>query len=276
MARYLGVSRQGYWRWKGRKPTRFELENEVLKARIMREFNDSSKRYGYRRIALRLMKKGSRVCKHRVARLMNELSLKARARRKFKVTTDSHHSKPVAADLINQIFTATLPDQKYVSDITYIRTREGWLYLCMILDLCSKKVVGWSLSQRMKADLVVRAIRMAARKGRNLKGCIFHSDRGSQYCSKEVVKTLRYYGMRQSMGRTGCCYDNAAAESFFHTLKVEGTFGKPFKSLSEAGIYIFEFIEIFYNRTRMHSGLNYCSPAEFELLCSNEKVRNCA
>jgi len=276
MARYLGVTRQSYWRWKKRQPTHHEMEDEVLKAHILKEFNDRKKRYGYRRIRQSLLKKGIAVCKQRVARLMDELSLKARARRKFKVTTDSHHKKAVAADLVNRDFTADRPDKKYVSDITYVRTREGWFYLCIVLDLFSKMVVGWSVSRRMKAGLVVKAIKMAAGKRRNLNGCIFHSDRGSQYCSKEVVKTLRRYKMRQSMGRTGCCYDNAAAESFFHTLKVEGTFGKPFKSLSEASLYIFEFIEVFYNRIRMHSGLNYFSPAEFEQLSCNEEVRNCA
>jgi transposase InsO family protein len=276
MADYLGVSRQGYWRWKRRQPTRIEMEDEVLKALILKEFDDNKKRYGYRRVAQSLAKKGVKVCKHRVARLMNEMSLKARACKKFKVTTDSHHKKPIADDLINQNFAADRPDEKYVSDITYVRTREGWLYLCIVLDLFSKMVIGWSFSRRMKAALVVNAINMAAGKGRSLKGCIFHSDRGSQYCSKEVIKALQHYGMRQSMGRTGCCYDNAAAESFFHTLKVEGTFGKPFKSISEASLYIFEFIEVFYNRNRMHSGLNYFSPAEFEQLSVNEEVRNCA
>jgi len=275
MARFLGGTRQSYWRWKNRQPTCREMEDEVLKAHILKEFNDSKKRYGYRRITQRLIKREIRVCKHRVARLMDEMSLRARARRKFKVTTNSHHKKPVASDLINRNFTADRPDQKYVSDITYVRTREGWLYLCVVLDLFSKMVVGWSAGRRMKAGLVVKAIKMAAGK-RILNGCVFHSDRGSQYCSKEVVITLRRYGMRQSVGRTGCCYDNAAAESFFHTLKVEGTFGKPFKSMHSATLYIFEFIEVFYNRIRMHSGLNYYSPAEFEQFSSNEEVRNCA
>lgn len=276
MAKYLGVTRQSYWRWKRRQPTRIEMEDEVLKALILKEFDDNKKRYGYRRVTQGLIKKGVKVCKYRVARLMDEMRLKARARRKFKVTTDSHHKKPVAGDLINRNFTADQPNQKYVSDITYVRTREGWLYLCIVLDLFSKMVVGWSFSRRMKAALVIKAIRMAAGKRSSLKDCIFHSDRGSQYCSKEVVKTLQHYGLRQSMGRTGCCYDNAAAESFFHTLKVEGIFGKPFKSISEGSLYIFEFIEVFYNRTRMHSGLNYFSPAEFEQLSVNEEVRNCA
>lgn len=276
MARYLGVTRQSYWRWQKRQPTRLEMEDEVLKALILKEFDDNKSRYGYRRITQGLTKKRVKVCKHRVARLMDEMRLKARARRKFKVTTDSHHKKPVAGDLINRNFAADQPDQKYVSDITYVRTRESWLYLCIVLDLFSKMVVGCSFSRLIKAGLVVNTIKMAARKRSDLKDCIFHSNRDSQYCSKEAVKTLQNYGMRQSMGRTGCCYDNASAESFFNTLKGEGTFGKLFKSTLEASLYIFEFIEVFYNRNRMHSGLNYFSPAEFEQLSCNEEVRNCA
>lgn len=238
----------------------------------MKEFNYSSRQYGCRHIPLRLMKKVSKVY---VAKQMNELPLKAQSQQKFK---DTHHNKPVVAGLINQNLTAVLSDKKYVKNITYIRIREGWLYLCIILDLCSKKVFGWSLRQLMKAVLGVRSIRMVAGKGLNLKGCcIFHSDGGSQYCGKKVVNSLQNYGMRQSIARTGCCYDNAVAESFCHTLEIAVAFGKPFKSLSEASLYIFESIEIFYSiLTRPRSGLNYCSPAEFELLCCNEKVRNCA
>ena len=151
MADYLGVSRQGYWRWKRRQPTRIEMEDEVLKALILKEFDDNKKRYGYRRVAQGLAKKGVKVCKHRVARLMNEMSLKARACKKFKVTTDSHHKKPIADDLINQNFAADRPDEKYVSDITYVRIWEVWLYLCSVLDLFLKMVVGWPFSRRLKA-----------------------------------------------------------------------------------------------------------------------------
>jgi transposase InsO family protein len=144
------------------------------------------------------------------------------------------------------------------------------------MDLFSKKVFGCSMSKRLKADLVVKSIRMAASRRQNIDGCIFHSDRGSQYCSKEVRRLLRKYGLKQSMGRTGNCYDNSAAESFFHTLKVEGVFNQGFKTREEATLCIFEYIELFYNRKRMHSAINYLSPVEFEKSCSNENLRNCA
>lgn len=247
------------------------MEDEVLKALILKMFADKEKRHGYNCVAQGLAKNGIKVCKHCVAKLMNEMSLKARACKKSILTTDSNHEKAIA-DLIDQSFTADRPDENYVSNITYVRTREGRLYLCVVLDLFSKMFVGWSFSRRMKAGLVVNAINMTAGKDRGLKSCIFRSDRGSQYWSEEIIKALRHYGMRQSIGRTGCCYDNVFAESFFYTLKVEETFGKPFKSISETSLYIFEFIKVFYNRTRMHSGLSYFSPAEFEQLSNNEDV----
>jgi transposase InsO family protein len=168
MADYLGVTRQSYWRWKTAGLSKRALANEKLKAQILKIFNDSERRYGYRRVARELLKKGSQVCKKRVSRLMNELGLVARARKKFKITTDSQHGKSIAPDLLKRDFEATAPNQKWVTDITYLRTRQGWIYLCVIMDLFSKKIVGWSMSRRLKADLVARSILMAARNRQSI------------------------------------------------------------------------------------------------------------
>jgi transposase InsO family protein len=250
MASYLKVSRQSYWRWKNRLSIKRRISDEKLKAKILRIFEDSRRVYGYRRIAKALRREKIQAGEKRVSRLMSELFLVAKARKKFKITTDSQHKKAVADDLVKRNFTASAPNAKCVSDITYVRTKRGWLYLCIILDLFSKKIVGWAISRRLKADLVVKAIKMASHKRGSLKRCIFHSDRGSQYCSREVRKLLKKLGMRQSMGKTGDCYDNSAAESFFHTLKIEGLFNRTFETRIEATLCIFEYIEVFYNRKR--------------------------
>jgi transposase InsO family protein len=190
----------------------------------------------------------------------------AKGKRRFKATTHSRHGLPVAENLLNREFTTEGPNRVWVSDITYIPTLEGWLYLAAILDVFSRTVVGWAMSDRLTADFVVRALVQAADRRRPLAGCIFHSDRGVQYACKDFRDVLKHHGFRQSMNRKGDCYDNALAESFFHTLKTEHVYHCRYKTRTEARQSIFEYIEMFYNRQRRHSALGYHSPVEFEEL----------
>lgn len=192
--------------------------------------------------------------------------LRVQTKRKFKATTDSKHDKPVAPNLLEREFNVTTPNSVYVGDITYIPTREGWLYLAVVIDLCSRAVVGWSMDSRMKADLVNDAMLMAIWKRKPAKGLIFHSDRGSQYASDSYRKTLKTHGVKASMSKKGDCWDNAVAESFFHTLKTEMIHHCDFKTREEARAAIFEYIEVFYNRQRLHSANGYEAPLVFEVM----------
>ncbi len=195
---------------------------------------------------------------------MRENDIKAKTKRKYKLTTNSEHNYPVAENLLGRNFSFTKKNRAWVSDITYIRTKEGWLYLSCIMDLYSRMIVGWSLDKTIKASLVTSALKQAVRKRGENPGIIFHSDRGSQYASYEVRNSLNGYKMIQSMSRKGNCYDNAVMESFFHTLKSEFVSFEQFHTRQEAKMKIFEYIEIFYNRQRSHSTIGYVSPVEFE------------
>jgi transposase InsO family protein len=195
---------------------------------------------------------------------MREAGLRSKTVRKFKVTTQSKHTLPVADNLLKRYFTASAPNRAWVSDITYIWTREGWLYLCVVLDLFNRQVVGWSLGQRLTAELAVDALMKAVMRRRPPKGLVFHSDRGVQYCSKAFRRLLKRYGMVQSMSRKGDCWDNAVAESFFGTLKQELVYHERYRSRSEARVSMFQYIEGWYNRRRRHSALGYLSPMAFE------------
>jgi transposase InsO family protein len=195
---------------------------------------------------------------------MQSLGLKARAARKYKATTQSKHNLPVAPNRLEQDFTASAPNQKWVSDITYLWTGEGWLYLAVVLDLYSRAVVGWSMGKRITRDLVIQALTMAIWRRRPQAGLIVHSDRGSQYASNDYQRLLVRHGFLCSMSRKGDCYDNAAMESFFHSLKVEQTEGKRYATREDARADVFEYIESYYNRQRRHSTLNYQSPCDFE------------
>lgn len=196
---------------------------------------------------------------------MKEEGLKCKTRRKFKATTHSNHGRPVAANLLDRNFSVRRPNQVYVGDITYIQTREGWLYLAVFIDLCSRSVVGWSMSNRMTAELVCDALQMAIRKRRPPAGLLVHSDRGSQYASDRFQTLLKANGFKCSMSRKGNCWDNAPSESFFRTLKAELVFHEDFKTQEQAKKAIFEYIEVFYNRVRLHSSNDYMSPSDFEL-----------
>jgi putative transposase len=260
----LEVSRGGFYSWIRRYKSRREQENEQLLIEIREEFRKGRKTYGSPSITRELKKQGKKVNKKRVARIMRENGIRAKTKRKFKVTTHSGHKYPISPNLLNQDFTASGPNKVWVSDITYIATKEGWLYLAVILDLYSRKIVGWSMLDRLTRQLVMDAFQQAVGRRGAIQGLIFHSDRGSQYASHDFRKLLTNYGCLSSMSGKGNCYDNAVPESFFHTLKTELVYGRTYETRCEAVSSVFEYIEVFYNRIRRHSSIGYLSPAEFE------------
>ena len=264
MCGVLDVSRSGYYHWAARGPSQRVRSNRDLDSRIQKIFARHKQRYGAPRITTDLHDEGVRCSENRVARRMRALGLRAIQAQKFKVTTDSNHSKPVAPDLIEQDFSATSPNEKWVSDISYIWTDEGWLYLAVVMDLYSRAIVGWSMNRRMTQQLVCDALTMALFRRHFPKGTIIHSDRGSQYCSKRYQRLIKNSGLRCSMGRKANCYDNAAMESFFHTLKVELVHRESYSTRRMAISRIFEYIETYYNRQRKHSAIGYKIPMQFE------------
>jgi putative transposase len=264
MCRLLLVSRSGYYAWKRRPPSVREQSNRLLKIEIKRVFDDEKGRAGAPRIARRLKAEGMPAGRHRIARIMRDNGLRAKAARKYKATTNSKHSLPVAPNLLEQNFMADKPDQKWVSDITYIWTDEGWLYLAVVLELYSRRVIGWAIAERMTATLVCDALIIALWNRKMPKGVIVHSDRGSQYCSAAYQKLFQKHQLVCSMSKKGDCYDNAAMESWNHSFKVEAIHGERFKTRSDAKHQVFEYIEVYYNRKRLHSRLGYLSPEAFE------------
>lgn len=229
-------------------------------------FIQSRQTYGTRRLKDSLSERyGVIVSRRRIKNIMRYLGLSVKMKRRFKVmTTDSNHSLPIAPNILNRDFYASSPDEKYVGDITYIPTSQGWLYLATVIDLYSRKIVGWSMDDTMKVSLVNDALKMALSNRNPQQGLIWHTDRGSQYASYEHRDLLKQYGIVQSMSRKGNCLDNAVAESFFHTLKTELTHHEVYFTKEQAKRSIFEYIEVFYNRERMHSANNNLSPVEFE------------
>jgi putative transposase len=264
MCRVFGVAPSTYYAWERKQQSERATRDAELLASIRRIFAAFRGRYGAPRVQRELAREGDSVSRKRVARLMREAGLRAKGRRKYKPTTDSDHSLPVAPNLLKRDFRTERPDAAWVSDITYIWTRQGWMYLAAILDLYSRKVVGWSLDERMTASLVCNALDAAARKRRPAAGLVFHSDRGSQYASHVFRRRLWRHHMRQSMSRRGNCWDNAVAESFFATLKKELVRNRVFDTRAQVRCEIFEYIEVFYNRQRAHSLLNYETPDAFE------------
>lgn len=264
MCELFGVSRSGYYGWLHRPPSQRELENCRLDIKIKTLFTEHHQRYGTPRIT-RALRQQQESCSHgRVARRMRTMGLKAVAKRKFKVTTDSEHSNPVFNHILNRDFTTSGINQKWVSDITYIHTNEGWMYLATVIDLHSRAVIGWSMDKRMTQELVCNALMMALFKRKHPKGVIIHSDRGSQYCSKRYLKIIKNFQLVGSMSRRGNCWDNAVAESFFHTLKIELVKQQCYKTREEAKQSVFQYIEGYYNRKRLHSALDYRTPYEVE------------
>lgn len=264
MAGVLGVSRGGYYAWRRRPTSRRTMANTALAKRIRKIQKKARWRYGSPRVTDELRRQGITVSEKRVARIMRALELGRRRRRKFRVTTKSAHRHEPAPNLLQRNFTAAEPNRVWVSDLSYIATAEGWLYLCVILDLYSRRVVGWSMSTSLATDMVVRAFLMAVLGRTPPAGLIFHSDRGVQYASTQFRSQLRSHRMQQSMSRKGDCWDNACAESFFSTLKEELIGDTIFRSRDEAKRAIFEYIEVFYNRERLHSYIGNVPPVEFE------------
>lgn len=232
--------------------------------KVKRVFMESRKTYGTRRIKKKLAAEEIVASRKRIRRIMAEQGLVAKARCKTRAATDSNHNHPVAPNLLGGRFDADYPNQVWVTDITYLKTREGWLYLAVVIDLYSRMVVGWSINNRMTKDLVINALEKAIKRRNPDPGLICHSDRGSQYCSHAYQDLLKNHGFLCSMSRKGECLDNAVAESFFHSLKVEWIYGEPPVSRNEMYRSVREYIEVFYNRQRLHSANGYLSPCDFE------------
>ncbi len=259
----LGVSPSGYYAARGRQPSQRAQANQRLGVHIRIAHRASRQTYGYRRIQQELRAQGLTVGRHRIARLMRQMGLRVKARRPYKRTTRANPGHPVASNRLQRDFTARQPNQKWVADITYIATQQGWLYLAVVMDLFSRKIVGWSMDTRLKTDLVANALHMALRQRRPQANLLHHSDRGSQYTSADYQRLLTRHGITVSMSRSGNCYDNAAIESFFATLKTECADHR-FATRQAARTALFDFIECWYNRARRHSTLAYLSPEAFE------------
>ncbi len=260
----LNVSPSGYAAWKrGGSPFRQRLTDTQMLVHIQAIHKEVKGSYGSPRMTKELRGRGFPASKGRVERLMRENGIHARHKRRFKVTTDSKHSLPVAPNVLDRNFTPGAPNQVWAGDITYIWTAEGWLYLAVVLDLFNREVVGWSIKPRMTADIVTNALKMAWFRRRPAPSLIHHSDRGSQYASGAFQAQLRSFGMQCSMSRKGNCWDNACSESFFNSLKNERVHGTRYDTQAEARADIFDYIEPFYNRKRLHSTLGYASPANF-------------
>jgi putative transposase len=266
MCEVLKASRSGYFGWlaTGKKMKR-KVEDAALISIVRKIHKESRKTYGSPRILLELKDLGIKCGKARLEKLMRENGIRAKMKKKFKVTTDSKHKLPVSENIANRDFNPAAPDRLWMGDITYIWTREGWLYLAIVMDAYARKIVGWSMSKNMKANLVLDALDMAYKRRKPGRGLIFHSDRGSQYASADYQRRLWQYGITGSMSRKGNCWDNAPAESFFHTLKTEHVYFEDFLTRDEARESVFEWIEVFYNRQRRHSSLGYFSPECYEL-----------
>jgi putative transposase len=269
MCRALGVSRAGYYAWRSRKPSAAEVRREELTAEVKQIHARVKGRYGSPRVHAELVARGHECCVNFVAKLMREAGIAAKTKRRFKQTTDSDHQLPVAENVLDRQFDPEQPNASWVADITYVPTREGWLYLAVVVDLFSRKVMGWSMDQTMTSRLVVDALEMAlARrstlKGSSSSGLVAHSDRGSQYASEHYQRRLREERIVCSMSRRGDCWDNAPAESFFASLKKELVHHEDYATREQARASIFEYIEAFYNRVRRHSSLGYVAPDEYE------------
>ena len=263
MCRALKVSSSGYYGWCGRPESTRSREDRRLLMKIRMAHTRSRGTYGSPRVHEDLREDGETCGRHRVARLMRKDGLAGKKRRKFRCTTDSKHSHAVAPNLFDQDFTVETPDAVWAGDITYLRTREGWLYLAVLIDLCSRYVVGWSLSESLEPTVTLRALERAVELRRPASGVIHHSDRGTQYTCPDYRDELDRLQMTVSMSRKGNCWDNASVESFFDSLKTEIDI-EVFDTRDDARAAIFDYIEVFYNRHRRHSSLGYLSPADFE------------
>lgn len=259
----LNIKRSTYYNWLKRPDSQRKQDDRELVCHIRRVFEESRQTYGARRIKVQLNRENIVCRKHKVSKLMNENNIYSRLKRKFKATTYSDHQYPVAPNLLDQDFSTTKPNEKWVGDITYIGTDEGWLYLAAVEDLYDKQIVGWSLNTRMTKQLVISAMDNGIKRHSPEPGLIFHSDRGSQYASYDYQELLRTNQVAQSMSRKGNCYDNACGESFFASFKKDIVLGRKFKTIEEAKLEIIDYIESFYNCKRLHSSIGYKPPKEY-------------
>jgi putative transposase len=264
MCQVLEVSPSGYYAWRNRPVCQRVRENQELMVEIASIYTESGETYGSPRIHTELVDRGRMIGKNRVARLMRAEQIGVFPKKRRPITTNSKHDYPIAPNILNRAFHAERPNEKWLGDITYIRTGEGWLYLAAVLDMFSRKIVGWAMDDNLESQLVMKAFLMAARIRKPTKGLLHHSDRGSQYASDVYQACLADYHIQVSMSRTGNCYDNAPMESFFSTLKSDRVHRIDYQTRQEAKTDIFRYIEGFYNRTRRHSSLGYLSPDSFE------------
>ena len=264
----LEVSRSGFYAWLKRAPSARARDNDSLASTIDRIHRENRGVYGSPRVYRALQSIGIAAGKHRVARIMRLEGLRGRAARRFRRISTPRDDFPAAPDLVKRDFTAAAPNRLWVADITQIRTREGWLFLAVIVDVFSRRVVGWSTAGRISHDLALQALRNALRARRPAPGLVHHSDRGSQYGGAEYQDLLDRHGIRSSMSRPRNCWDNALAESFFHTIKTEWLYHFTFDSRAQARSYVFDYIEGFYNRSRLHSSLGYRAPITYETVVS--------
>jgi putative transposase len=264
MCQLLEVSRSGYYEWLSRPPRAQAQVDQEVQDKIQRYFAQGRGTYGTRRIKHLLAQDGLQVSRRRIGRILAQAGLRCKTRRKFKAPKTSGLAQTVAPNQLNREFTVRAPDKVYVGDITYLPTGEGWLYLAVVLDLCSRAVVGWSMANHMRAELVTQALSMAIGQRQPAAGLIMHTDRGSQYGAESYRQLLTQHGMQPSMSRKGNCWDNAVAESFFHTLKTELIYLEDFDTHEQAQTVVFEYIEVFYNRQRCHSANGYLAPLAYE------------
>jgi putative transposase len=265
MCEVLAVSRSGYYQWRSAQATARALHTEAIRAKITSVHKASRGTYGSPRVTVALHEQGEPVGRNRVARLMKEAGLQGRQARRYRVrTTDSAHDDPIAPNLLAEVPAPTKPDTVWVTDITYVETGEGWLYLAGVLDLYSRRLIGWAMGSSLETALPLAALQMALRRRRPGAGLLHHSDRGCQYASAAYRSTLAEHGCIASMSRRGNCYDNATMESFWSTLKHELVYRHRFATRNEATTAIFDYIESFYNRTRLHSALGFKSPLAYE------------
>jgi putative transposase len=270
MCRVLSISRTSYYQWRKRLNTQRRIEEEKFTELVRKHYQINKGRYGLLKLVREIRKEGFCVNKKRIYRLMKKEGIYSKTSRKFKVTTKQGKGARFSENLLEGKFQSSRANEIWTSDITYIRTKEGWLYLAVVLDIYSRKIIGWAIQQRVTSDIVLKALMMAITNRKPDKGIIFHSDRGSQYTSELVRSRLNLYGLRQSMSGKGNCYDNAITETFFSLLKRELVYLTEFETREQARREIFEYIEIFYNRQRIHSSLDYLSPVEFEMINSDE------
>lgn len=269
MCRLLGITTSGFYAWLRRGPSQRSIENRRLSKHIQQVHSESDGVFGARKVRDCLWMLGFQVGRHRVAALMRAMGLKGCPVKRYRVTTQSQHGYRVAPNQLGRDFDASLPNQRWVADITYIRTGEGWLYLAAVMDLYSKAIVGWSMSERITRELVIRALMMAIQQRRPSSGLIHHSDRGSQYASTDFQRLLNDHGIECSMSAAGDCYDNAAMEGWFGLLKRERVHRRRYRTREEARRDVFDYIERFYNRQRPHGSAGRMSPLQYEATTLN-------